>query len=106
MGVKSAFDNSKGLSADDLLVERDGFGVEAVLHEAIGDLEVVAHGLLGLALLQVDVADLQADVRVGAVRLEERGVVLESLAQRPLLEVLLGRLEDLPLVDRQGHAPR
>ena len=86
----------------DLLVEGDSLGVEAAGHERLGDLQVGGDRLVAVALLEVDVTDLQADVGILGIRLQEGLVVLQCLVERPLLEVLLSRLEDLPLVDRQG----
>jgi hypothetical protein len=91
-----------GIDLADLLVESDRLGIEAVAHEALGDLQVGRNGLVGLALLELEITQLEADVGVLGIRLEKGLVVLRCLVQSALLQMLLGGLEDLPLVDRQG----
>ncbi len=95
------------VDAQDLLVDRDRLGVEALVREDLGDLRVRLDRLGVVSLALVNVADLEADVRVLRVRLEELLVLLQRPAESPLLRVLLRRLESLALVDsrRQLTSP-
>jgi hypothetical protein len=61
----------------DLLVDRDGLRIEAVLHELGRDLQIGIDGLTGVPAAELEVADLQLDVRVARVGAKERLVVLE-----------------------------
>src|SRR5262249_29401372 len=91
------------LGAEDLLVDRDGLRVEAAAREHLGDLGVGLDRLLLVALLEEQVADLQADVRIARVRLEQLVVLGERLVVRALLRVFLRGLERLALLGREGQ---
>ena len=79
-----------------------------LLEEAMGLVDSMQKMHIALldALAQQDVAHLQPDVGVLGVRLEGGLVVLQSLVERALLEMLLRTREDLALVDSQGPLRR
>ena len=90
----------------DLLVDRDGLGVETVACELIGDLQVRGDRFVGLAQAQLQVADLEPHVRIARIGVEQRLVVLERLVDGALLQILLRGLEHFSLVDCRQAAPQ
>jgi hypothetical protein len=82
----------------DLLVDRDGAGVEALLRVLPRDLRVGRDRLLDLTPATVGVADLEPQLRVARVELDELLVLRERLLLRALLGELARVLEDLSLV--------
>jgi hypothetical protein len=56
------------INAQNLLVDRHCFGIEAALGELLRHLRVRFDGLVLVTLLEVKVSDLEADVRIPRVR--------------------------------------
>ena len=83
------------VDAQDLLEDRDRLGIEAALGEQVGDLRVRLDRRRRVATFQVKIAELQPRVRVFWLSLEITQVLLESLVEGTLLDVLLSVLERL-----------
>ena len=88
-----------------LLVDGDGPGVEALLHVLLGDLPVGVDRLGDLPPAAIGVPDLEPELRVSGVQLDELLVFLARLCFGALLSELARVLEDLSLVRRQGPRP-
>ncbi len=89
----------------DLLVDRDGLGVEAVAHELLGDLQVGVDRIFGLVAPELEVADFESDVGVPGVGFEQTQVVFEGAVEGALLHMTLCRGQKFSLVDGQ-EAPQ
>ena len=91
---------------EDLLVDRDGLEVEALLAVELRDLEI-GLGRLGLgALFGVQVADLEPDADVLRVLLNDLEVLLDRLVGVTLLDELAGRIHGLVLVESHDQPAR
>jgi hypothetical protein len=92
-----------GVDPQDLLVDRDRLGVEALGREDLGDLGVRLDRELRLTPLELQVADAKSDVRVLRVGLKQLRVLAKRLLEGALLDVFLRRLEGLALVQRKSQ---
>ena len=90
-----------GIEIQDLLEDRDGARVEAVLTVLLGDLAVLGDGLLGLAPASIGVAHLEQELRIPGIRLEELLVLLQGLRLGALLRELARSIQYFSLVERQ-----
>jgi len=75
-----------GLQILDLLEDRDGPGVETLLHELIGDTRIRFDGFSHLPPTPMCVAQLQAHLGVARIKLEK----LAEFFERPVLGAPLG----------------
>jgi hypothetical protein len=93
------------IRALDSLENRDGLRVEALRGEGGSDAPVLGEALRAIPHPLAQLADLQADAGVVGIRLENLLVVPERLVGVPLGDVLLGRLQELGLVDARHAVP-
>jgi hypothetical protein len=85
---------------EDLLVERDGLQIEALLRVGLRDLlEAVRRLRLAVHLL-VELGELLQDADVVRIHLQDALVFLDGLVERALRDQLRGRLDDLVFVHR------
>jgi len=92
-----------GIDLQDLLVDRDGLGVEPSLREQARDAAVLLDGRTGIPTLDVQVTQLEPRVGVLGLGLEMLLVLLQGLVVAALLDVLLGILECLAFAQREGQ---
>ena len=93
--------NQPRIELEDLLVDRDGLQVEALLAVELGDAEIGLRGLVLRALLGVEIADLEPDPDVLRVLADDLEVLLDGLVNLALVPRLAGCVHHLVLVD--GH---
>jgi hypothetical protein len=99
------------IEIEDLLEDRDGPRVEALLGVLLGDFRIGLDRLLDLPPTPMGVADLEAELGVLRVEFDELLVFLERLFLGALLGQLARRLEDFSLIRcqravRQQNGPR
>jgi hypothetical protein len=92
-----------GIDLQDLLVDRNGLGVEPALREQAGDAAVLLDGPAGIPALDVQVTQLEPRVGVVGLGLEMLLVLLQGLVVAALLDVLLGILECLAFGQGEGQ---
>jgi len=91
------------IDLQDLLVDRDGLGVEPALREQTGDAAVLLDGPAGIPALDVQVTQLEPGVGVVGLSLEMLLVLLQGLVVAALLDVLLSILERLAFGQGEGQ---
>jgi hypothetical protein len=92
-----------GIDLQDLLVDRDGLGVEPALREQAGNAAVLFDGRAGIPALYVQVTQLEPRVRILGLGFEMLLVLLQGLVVAALLDVLLGILECLAFAQGEGQ---
>jgi hypothetical protein len=89
------------IEIQDLLVDRDRPGIEAVLAVLLGDLGVLGDRVLDLPPPPITIPDLEKELGVARVGLQEELVLLQRLGLRALLRELARRIEDFSFIERQ-----
>ena len=83
---------SVGLQILDLFEDRDGSGVETLLHELVGDIRIGFDGFRHLPPTPVGIAQLQTQLGVARIKLNKLAEFFERLFLGALLGVLARRL--------------
>jgi len=92
------------IELEDLLVDRDRLGEEALVLVEARHLEVGLGGLLLLALAREQVADLQPDPDVLRLFTDDAQVLLDRLVELALVDEATGRVHGLLFVEGHGSA--
>ena len=89
------------IEIQDLFVDRDRSGIEAVLAVLLGNLDVLGDRVFRLTPSPIGVPDLEQELRVARVGLEEEVVLLQRLGLRALLRQFPGSIKDFSFIERQ-----